>query len=189
MTTLKTAVKNLSLSGKIHLLGGLVAAISVFLPWYKEFDSLAGGYGFLGITGPTYLFGLLTLSSAVIAVGLVLLKISGRPLPKLPMNFGSFQVLCASVIVGMVILASSVLFHSSFGVNITDKQAGIGLFLSLCGGITMLIFSFLSRKNSVVMSYEEVGEIDFMEREKAESLNREATVAEALRAYEEMHKN
>lgn len=135
----KSRLKRLPLSGKLILVGAFFASISVFLPWYKDIDQFNTGDLFFGITGPMYLAGIIVLSTSVASLGLVFLKVLNKPTPKLPLSENHFHIFGSSVSFLMLVLTLSVYFHPKFGVNLTDKDAGIGIMMAfVAAGLIML---------------------------------------------------
>ncbi len=132
-SNLKTRLKNLDKRKKLVLIGSVIAAIGVFLPWYQDIDKFRTGDMFLGITGPLYLVGLVVGLAAIGAFGLILLELLDKPKPKLPMKENHFFIAGAGLSLLMLVLASSVYFHHKFGINLTDKSAGIGMIMAFIG--------------------------------------------------------
>jgi hypothetical protein len=85
----------------------------------------------------------------------------------------------------MLILCASVYFHTKFGINITDKNAGIGLTMAFFTCISSLIGGFLVNKESVI-SFDTEGSLEPLidlnqEREKKNlSIDRDITVGQAM---------
>lgn len=93
----------------------------------------------MGITGPLYLAGLIVLLLACATFGLILLKLLNKPAPKLPMEETHFFIAGSALSVLLLILAASVYFHTRFGLNLEDKNVGIGMYLGFIGsGLTIL---------------------------------------------------
>jgi len=114
---------------------------------------------FLGITGPLYLSGIIVLAASSISLSLIAFKLFDKEPPKLPIKHEHFYVFSASLSLLMLVLSMSVFFHTKFGINITDKNMGVGMIgeffavgISLFGGLMSL------RKKKV--SFEEEGNLD-----------------------------
>lgn len=142
----KSRLKRLPLSAKLILVGAFFASISVFLPWYKDIDKFNTGDLFFGITGPMYLAGIIVLSASVASMGLVLLKVLNRPSPKLPISEDHFHIFGSSVSFLMLILSLSVYFHPKFGINLTNKDAGIGIMMAFIAAGLIMFGAILSIK-------------------------------------------
>lgn len=165
---------------------GCLTIISVFMPWYSDIDRFNIGDSYLGISGPMYLAGLLIFLSAVASVGIVVLKMLQRPIPKLPVKEEHFYILTGALSVLMLVLTLSVYFHPKFGINLTDKNAGIGIFLAFIGtGITILGGALALRGKEV--NFEQEGHIEPLidvgniQRERHDlDVKKDVTIEEAM---------
>ncbi len=144
--SIKHRFKKLVIHNKLILIGSFLAVLSVFLPWYSDIDKFNTGDTYLGITGPLYLTGLIVLISAGTSLSILLMKILNRPVPKLPVTVKQFHVFSGVVNIFMLVLAASVFFHSKFGINITDKSAGIGMIMAFIGSFGILVPGILILK-------------------------------------------
>ncbi len=161
--SLKNRLKELSLSHKFVLIGSALAFISVFLPWYSDIDRFKTGDTFLGITGPLYLVGIMVLVASLASFGIILMRLLDKPAPKLPVSENYFHIFTSSVAAVMLVLALSVYFHPKFGVNLIDKAAGIGLYLSFIGSGLVMLGGFLAnqkREVKRVLEIEDEGEAE-----------------------------
>lgn len=131
------------------LVGSTALVLSVILPWYSDIDRFKSGYTFLGITGPVYLAGLIILVAAGISLGLIILRVMERPLPKLPLKEPHYHLFTAVISGLMVLMASSVYFHPKFGMNLTDKSVGVGMLMAIFGVIVTGIGAYLTLKTRV----------------------------------------
>lgn len=155
----KNRLKKLSLTRKMILLGTLAGAIGVFLPWYKDIDRHNTGDMFLGITGPLYLAGIVTLLAFSISFAVIALQLFEKKPPKLPLKENQFFVFSSSLAIFMLVLANSVYFHNKFGINLTHKSVGIGMIMAFLGGSLALFGGILSsRKNEV--DFENEGSLE-----------------------------
>lgn len=172
----------MALSKKLVLAGSALAFISVFLPWYSDIDRFKIGDTFLGISGPLYLAGLMVLVASSISLGLIVLELMEKPLPKLHLEESKLHILNGGMSVFMLILAASVYFHSKFGINLTDKSAGIGMSLGFMGSGLSILGGFLNMKVK-----DETVEplINIEDREQSDiKLHEKMTVADALALQE-----
>ncbi|MFA6992835.1 MAG: hypothetical protein WC269_06225 [Candidatus Gracilibacteria bacterium] len=142
---LKFRLKNLNIKKKIILVGSLLATVSVVMPWYKDLDRFKTGDVFLGVSGPTYLAGIIVMLLSILCLGLVLLELFEKPKPKLPINENAIYVMAAGLSIFMMIIVNSVYFHPKFGINLVEKTMGFGMYiaffglaLELVGGIMVL---------------------------------------------------
>lgn len=132
------------------LIGSAISTLSVFLTWYKDLDKFNTGDSFLGITGPLYLAGLVFLVAAVASFGMVMARLMEKRQPQLPVRESTFHVITSSVGLFMLVMSLSVFFHSRFGINITEKQMGIGMILGFIGSGAVLIGGLLARRGSPI---------------------------------------
>lgn len=190
----KYRLKKLPITQKLILVGSFLAIIGVFLPWYRDIDRFNIGDSFLGITGPLYLAGFLVLVAFAVSFGVVMFKLLGKTLPKLPMKEKYLHILSGALSIFLLILAASVYFHPKFGINLTDKSVGIGMIFGFIGSSLVLLASILNGKVKEVdfdmeghleplieMTEREPSSIDTRPKDKIE-LNKEATIEEAMRA-------
>ena len=147
----------IKLSGarKAVLIGAGISIVSVFMPWYSDIDRFRIGDKFLGITGPLYLTGLLVLLAGGLSFGLIMLYLTKKPLPNLPIKESQLHMLNGGASMFMVIIAASVYFHSKFGVNIADKSVGIGMYLAFLGGGVLVAGGIMSKKVAEVFTEKE----------------------------------
>jgi len=142
----KTRLKKLSLGKKMVLIGSLVSFVGVFLPWYQDIDRFNTGDTFLGITGPLYLAGLIVLFASGISLMFIGFNLSNKPLPKLPLSEKHFYVFASALSLLMLVLTSSVYSHNRFGMNITDKNIGIGMIMAFAGVAFWMLGGVLSNR-------------------------------------------
>lgn len=152
-------IKRLPIGLRFSGAGGILAFISVFLPWYSDVDVFKTGNEFLGISGPLYLSGLLILALSLVSAGIVAMKTFDKKLPKLPIEEPYLFILSGCASLFLLLLTSSVYFHSKFGVNITQKTAGIGLILCLIGSVLILAGGLLQNRKRGV-SFEVEGKLE-----------------------------
>lgn len=153
--TLKLRLKKLQISKKLILLGSALASISVFLPWYMDIDKFNTGDMFLGITGPMYLGGMIVLGMSITSLSFIVLRLIKKPQPKMLISEDQFHVFGGSLSVFMLIVALSVYFHPKFGINLTNKDAGIGIILAFIGAGIIILGAILSMRTKEVEFEEE----------------------------------
>lgn len=113
--------------------------IGAFLPWYQDIDKFKTGDMFLGITGPMYLAGLIILASGASCALIAGIKLFRKSEVKLPLSEIQIYASASALSVLMLVLALSVYFHPKFGINLTEKNIGIGVIFSFIGtGLTVL---------------------------------------------------
>ena len=84
----------------------------------------------------------------------------------------------------MLVLSASVFFHSKFGLNLTDKTAGIGLMFGFVGSGVMLLGAVLMRKQKEIDfddHLEPLIDISNDDRERGEVHHEPETVREPVR--------
>lgn len=167
-------IKRLPIGLRFCGAGGILAFISVFLPWYSDVDVFKTGNEFLGISGPLYLSGLLILALSLVSAGIVTMKTFDKKLPKLPIEEPYLFILSGCASLFLLLLTSSVYFHSKFGVNITQKTAGIGLILCLIGSVLILAGGLLQNRKRGV-SFEVEGKLEQLIDVEKDTRSRMAT--------------
>ncbi len=121
------------LSKKIVGFGAFLVVIGSLLPWYQDLDKYQTGDMYLGITGPLYLAGFITLFSGGFSLLMIALDFKGRQLKVLPAKPSQIYKTLSFLSVLMLIIAASAYFHPKFGINISEKNAGMGLIISFFG--------------------------------------------------------
>ncbi len=167
LNLVKERFKKLPTSRKAIFIGSIVLIVSVFMPWYSDIDRFRIGDRFLGITGPLYLTGLLVFLLGALSFGLIALELTKKPIPSLPMKEPQLHMFNGIATIFMAIIAASVYFHSKFGINVSDKTVGIGMYLSFMGGGVLIIGGILSKKIKGDYSLDEK---DFESEGKSEPL-------------------
>ena len=183
--TFKTRLKSLKFSKKIIYFASALTMISVFLPWYNDIDKFKIGDSFLGITGPLYLAGFIVLIASVLSFGIITLSLRGQNLPKLPLKEEHFFVFNSGLSLLMLILCASVYFHSKFGINLTDKNAGVGLIMAFISCPVSLFAGILANRESAV-SFDTDGNLEpliDLSKDRGNqdlSMNSNMTIAQAM---------
>lgn len=153
---LKDGLKGLDTNSKLVLGGSLAMVISVFLPWYSDLDKFNTGSTFLGITGPLYLAGLLVMLSGFFSMAFIVIEILEKPVPKLPLSQKHLNIALSSLSLLMVVMSMSVYFHAKFGINLTNKSAGIGMVIASIGSFVVLGGSLMpNTKRHVLYEHDE----------------------------------
>ncbi|MBU1151605.1 hypothetical protein KJ632_02130 [Patescibacteria group bacterium] len=150
-------LKALPLKEKAVFMGSFLLMIATVLPWYNDLDRFNYGDSFLGITGPLYLAGLLVFASAAASFGILLMKTLGRDLPKLPLKESQVHIAGGALSLLMLILTNSVYFHPKFGVNLTEKTMGLGMYIAFAGVGMIILGSFMVVKRNISVG---IGELE-----------------------------
>jgi hypothetical protein len=172
----------LPLVRKAIMIGGLLTALSVFMPWYSDVDKFNIGETFLGISGPLYLAGFFVFVSGAVSMALIAMKMMEKNMPRLPMKEAQMHIAGSVLSLFMLVLTASAYFHPRFGVNLTDKSLGFGMIIAFIGTGVMMIGGLLVMKAKEV-SFDVEGSIApliNMDREKASLNMQDVTVGEAM---------
>ncbi|MBI4235630.1 hypothetical protein HY604_05020 [Candidatus Peregrinibacteria bacterium] len=177
--SLKNRFKKMPSNKKMILVCSFLTVISLFMPWYSDIDQFKTGDGFLGITGPLYMAGILILILNVASLGLVAMEFFDKPEPKLPISTKQFHILSGSISTVLLVLMLSVYFHPKFGINLTNKSAEFGMILGFIG-MAGVIFGALMKQKTVTGPKIE---IDFEDRvqKSVETSGRIPTIEELTR--------
>lgn len=196
MSLFKQRLKRLSVKRKLVLIGSALTVLASFLPWYSDIDRFNIGDTFLGITGPLYLLGMVTLIVAGASLTYMLMKLLGKKLPGLPLSEGRFYLMNSIISLGMLLLATSIYLHPKFGISLADKTLGMGLMIGFVATGINLVGAWMSRDDRVELAdsvsietpiFEEEPEMIQNYQRPAQNIhkNREQTVEEAMRAHYE----
>ena len=144
-------IAELPLSSKLIGLLSFITIVSTFLPWYSDTDKLNTGVTYLGITGPLYLTGIII----ILAAGLSLYQIVQKVLDLNFFKSGSVEKpihsMVSTTILLLCLIDISAFYHPSFGINITDKNAGIGILLASFSTVGVLAINLLTKENKSIM--------------------------------------
>ncbi len=146
---IKIRLAKLPVGQKIIGVGAFLLILGAVLPWYQDIDKFKVGDMFLGVTGPLYLAGFITLAAGALSLFVIAFKVMGKPLPKLPVMESQLHFVTSALSFFMLVLASSVYFHHKFGINITAKNAGIGMVIAFIGSAGLLFGAIISSKKTV----------------------------------------
>jgi hypothetical protein len=155
----KNNLKALPTREKLVFIGGFLAILGTFLPWYKDVDRFQTGDTFLGISGPLYLAGMLVLLCGIMSFGIILMKLLNKRIPKLPFPESYMHLGGAGFSVLMLILTYSVYFHPKFGINLTEKTVGTGMIMAIIG-VGLVIFGGVLEIKKKEISFEEEGKLE-----------------------------
>lgn len=138
--------RELSFEQKMIAFGGLLAVISVFMPWYQDVDRFETGFKFYGITGPLYLVGLFFLATGLSILGTLFVNRIKARVENFGFKLAHFYLACGGFLLFLLILTNSVYFHQNFGVNITAKEFRFGMVLAFIATGLILAGGFFLRK-------------------------------------------
>lgn len=155
----------LDVTRKWLLLGSVVVAIGVLLPWYADLDAFGAGDRFLGVTGPLFLVGLMVMASAIFAGVWVLFPVLGKRLPHLPVKEGALYTFLGVQDLLLLLVANSVFFHPKFGVNIILKKTQFGMVMTGLGVLIMVWSGYQLYKKSAMARSIGMGDVAMEEPE------------------------
>ena len=149
----------LPLGLKLISVGSFLTFVSVFLPWYADLDTFNTGDKFIGLGGPLYLLGFLIMVMSVGALLLSGLRLLEKKLPQLPLEEAHFHIFVGAMSMFLLIITSSIYFHSKFGVNITMKEMRFGMVAAFIG-TGLVLLGGLSLNKARGVSFEGEGKLD-----------------------------
>ncbi|MBI5152728.1 hypothetical protein HZA39_04280 [Candidatus Peregrinibacteria bacterium] len=177
---LSQIISEMPLDAKLVSLGGLITALSVFLPWYQDLDAFKTGDQFLGITGPLYLIGLIMLILGGLTVASVISKKWQNRIARIGLELPVTHIIIAAFNLFLLVLANSVYFHAKFGVNIMLKEFRFGMVFAFIGVGLMLIGGIFEYKKGGIKWENLKGEakplIDIEETRKHEIVREHSSV-------------
>ncbi len=136
-------IQELSLAQKLVMVGGILAAISVFMPWYSDLDRFNSGAQFYGITGPLYLVGLFFLATGCLIVSTFFAGNMKRRIQDSGLKIRNFYMIAAGFLAFLLVLTASVYFHENFGTNISEKDFRFGMTIAVLGILSLFAGSVL----------------------------------------------
>ncbi len=150
-------IKDLPFERKLLGIGAFLMAISTFMPWYQDVDSFKTGDVFLGLSGPLYLAGFSILALAVADILLVFMEAAERKIPIKSVKPSTLYLASGLASFYLLLIINSVYFHNKFGVNITNKDSGFGMFMAFIAASLITIGGYLStrEKASLIKEFQE----------------------------------
>ena len=183
MKDIKKAVLKLTISYKIIGLGSFLGVLSVFMPWYSDFNSLNSGISYLGVTGPLYLLGIVVFLISIMNLGIIASKVFNYKLPNLKTKNENLFIGGGFLATLMIIIAFSIYFHNSFGINILNKKVRIGLIFAFISSISVSFGGImeLNKKNFHKITVHEKALSEFgVGKDSGKALHRSMTINEAI---------
>jgi len=148
-------ITELPFEKKMVGIGSFLMILSLFFPWYQDLDSFRTGDTFTGLTGPMYLagFSFLIISSASILV--MVMDYLNKQVPLFKIKPTKLHLWSGIFSFYMLFLVGSVYFHPAFGVNITMKQSGFGMFIAYAAAALLTTGGYLEgRGKAAVKEFE-----------------------------------
>ncbi len=148
-------IAQLPFEKKLVGMGTILMVISLFLPWYQDLDSFHTGDTFSGLTGPMYLAGFTFLVIASFSLVVMVMDYLDKKLPVFKMKTSKLHLWSGIFSFYLLFLVGSVYFHPAFGVNITLKQSGFGMFTAYAAAAFLTIGGYLEgRGKAAVKTFE-----------------------------------
>lgn len=148
-------VAELPFEKKLAGVGSILMVIGLFLPWYQDLDSFRTGDTFTGLTGPLYLVGFTFLVMASLTMIVMVMDYLDKKIPIFKVKASKVQMWSGILSFYLLFLVGSVYFHPAFGVNITMKQSGFGMFVAYTAAALMTIGGYLGgRGKAAVKAFE-----------------------------------
>ncbi len=148
-------IAKLPFERKLVGIGSILMVVSLFFPWYQDIDSFHTGDTFTGLTGPLYFAGFTFLVLASISILMMVMDYLDRQIPIFKMKTSKFHLWTGVFSFYMLFLIGSVYFHPAFGVNITLKQSGFGMFTAYAAAALMTIGGYMEgRGKAAIKAFE-----------------------------------
>lgn len=136
-------------------IGSLLMVLSLFFPWYQDLDSFRTGDTFTGLTGPMYLAGFSFLIIASFSLLFIVMDYLDRKVPLFKIKTSKLHLWSGIFAFYNLFLVGSVYFHPAFGVNITLKQSGFGMFMAYAAAALITAGGYLEgRGKAAVKEFE-----------------------------------
>lgn len=143
---------------KLIFVGSILTMTSVIMPWYDNKNSYGIGESYLGIQGPLFMIGMLTLLFSGICFFKLFLPFLGRNFFKSSYEIGKLSFLMGLQSLLMLIVANSIFYHPDFGGTVANKVIRFGMFFAFLGTAMLITGGYFASKRvarPVVQSYEE----------------------------------
>ncbi|MBI4127218.1 hypothetical protein HY463_00750 [Candidatus Peregrinibacteria bacterium] len=176
---IKQGYLRLSGAEKAILIGSGITMLSPLLPWY---DSIKGYIPetIIGVSGPLFLVGLLTMIFGAVTFFQIFWPMIGRSQTK--RNIASLANFCGFQAILMLIISNSVFFSPDYGISVTHKGTRFGMFFVFIGAVLMIFGAYFAKKRA--------GKTNFVSREVQNTYPSEPIVAvDARERYRAMSSN
>lgn len=148
-------VAELPFEKKIVGVGTLAMVVSLFFPWYQDLDSFHTGDTFTGLTGPMYFAGFTFLVLASLSLLVMVMDHLNKQLPIFKVKTSLLHLWSGIFSFYLLFLVGTAYFHPAFGVNITMKQSGFGMFIAYAAAAMLTIGGYLEgRGRAAVKDFE-----------------------------------
>lgn len=148
-------VAELPFEKKLAGVGTLAMVVSLFFPWYQDLDSFHTGDTFTGLTGPMYFAGFTFLVIASFCLLVMVMDHLNKQLPIFKVKTSLLHMWSGIFSFYLLFLIGTAYFHPAFGVNITMKQSGFGMFIAYSAAAMLTIGGYLEgRGRAAVKNFE-----------------------------------
>ncbi len=148
----------LPLAKKAVLVSSALLAFSPVLPWYDNRNSFGVGESFIGLKGPLFLVGILCLAFGAISFFNLFFPLMGRNFFRLKRKAGAMSSVFGLQSLILLVIANSVFFHPSFGVNVAHKGTRFGMMLAFVTAGIMFVAGWVAHRQEKNAPEEETDE-------------------------------
>lgn len=148
-------IAQLPFEKKVVGIGSVLMLIGLFFPWYQDLDTFRTGDTFTGLTGPLYFAGFTFLLIASGSLLVMVMDYLDKTIPVFKVKAANVHLWSGIASFYLLFLVGSVYFHPAFGLNITLKQSGFGMFIAYAAAALLTIGGYLEgRGRSAVKMFE-----------------------------------
>jgi hypothetical protein len=148
-------IAELPFEKKLAGLGALVMIISLFFPWYQDTDTFLTGDTFTGFSGPMYFAGFTFLILAALSLTVLVMDYFDKQVPIFKVKTAKFHLWSGIASFYLLFLVGTVYFHPAFGINITQKESGFGMFMAYSAAALLTIGGYMEgRGRSAIKEFE-----------------------------------
>jgi hypothetical protein len=160
---IKQGFLRLPFSKKAVLLSSAALMISAVLPWYDNRNSFGVGDTYLGIEGPLFLVGALVLAFGAISFFNMFFPLMGRNFFRLKRKSGVTAMLLGIQSLLLIVVANSVFYHPSFGMNVSHKGARFGMLFAFASISVMVISGWMTHRREKAGKFDEIDADELMQ--------------------------
>lgn len=148
-------IAELPFEKKLVGIGSILMVVSLFFPWYQDVDSFRTGDTFTGLTGPLYLIGFTFLVASSLSLMVMVMDYLDKKVPLFKVKASKLHMYSGIFAFYLLFVVGSVYFHPAFGVNITLKQSGFGMFMAYAAAALITSGGYLEgRGKAAVKQFE-----------------------------------
>lgn len=131
---------------KAILVSSFGLILSALMPWYDHRNSFGIGDTYLGIQGPLFLIGFLVLGCGAASFFNIFFPLMGRNFFNLRRRGGTVALILGAQALLLLLVANSIFYHPSFGLNVGSKGTRFGMMLAFFFVGTLIISGWLTRR-------------------------------------------